>query len=230
MTSITKQQRSYRKSITPAQSLYSELCSKAKTRPDPVLSDGLTTKGLICRIDKWSTADCAVVGQLSRRLKGYTHVHMSNNTAGGAGGRGSNTARRKGRRSAPQVGPGDEEMIMLCNSIAKSLSMCPKLTVIELPGVALGHGALRQLGKGLAVTTSLKRLDLTNCGLGDEGLGVLSKALISCKSLNDLGLSGNRLKDNSATRISWSAVSSLSEKFSRMLCHSRNSIHAHGIP
>jgi hypothetical protein len=128
---------------------------------------------------------------------------MSNNTAGGAGGRASNTGRRKGRRrSAPQAGPGDEEMIMLCNSIAKSLSMCPKLTVIELPGVALGHGALRQLGKGLAVTTSLKRLDLTNCGLGDEGLGGLSKALISCKSLNDLCLSGNRLNDNSATRIS----------------------------
>ena len=91
---------------------------------------------------------------------------------------------------------------MLCSSIAKSLSICPKLLSIELPGLKISHSGLRYLGKGLLATNSLKRLDMRSCCIGDEGLGILVKALVGCKSLNDLCLSGNRLKDSSSPRLS----------------------------
>ena len=85
-------------------------------------------------------------------------------------------------------------MQVLCSGIAKSLSICPQLHTIELPGLQFGHGALKHLGRGLCATASLKRLDLCHCGIGDDGLAVLVKALVSCKSLNDLCLASNRLR------------------------------------
>jgi hypothetical protein len=203
MASLTQNQRSYRDSLTPAQQLYAELCNKAKTRPDANVSDGLASRGLTCRIDKWSATEYSVVGQLSRRIKGYTHIDISYTSDGATGSRSSDSHRS--RRSVAAVStsrPDDDEITVLCNAVSKSLSICPKLVKIEMPGVKICHAALRQLGKGLVATTSLKRLDLRNCCIGDDGLAVLSKALINCKHLNDLSLSGNRLKDASSNLIS----------------------------
>ena len=93
---------------TPAQQLYSEFCGKAKVRPDATVSEGLAAKGLTCTIDKWTVADCSVVCQLSRRLKGYTHInisyalHSSTALSTAAGTRSKRSARRS--RASPQVG------------------------------------------------------------------------------------------------------------------------------
>ena len=196
--------KNYRESQTPAQQLYSQLCGKAKVRPDPVVSEGLASKGLICHIDKWNANDISVVGMLSRRLKGYTHVSISyshSNHKNSDDGRGGSSARRA-RNLTAAAGPEDEEITSLCASVSKSLQLCPKLTFIELPGIKMTHSGLRQLGRGLVATTSLRRLDMRSCGIGDDGLTVLVKALVACKSLNDLCLSGNRLKDSSAPRLS----------------------------
>ena len=197
-------EKNYRESQTPAQQLYSQLCGKAKVRPDPVVSEGLASKGLICHIDKWNANDISVVGMLSRRLKGYTHVSISyshSNHKNSDDGRGGSSARRA-RNLTAAAGPEDEEITSLCASVSKSLQLCPKLTFIELPGIKMTHSGLRQLGRGLVATTSLRRLDMRSCGIGDDGLTVLVKALVACKSLNDLCLSGNRLKDSSAPRLS----------------------------
>ena len=196
----------YRDSQTPAQQLYSELCTKGKVRPDPQVNEGLASRGLVCNIDKWTPPDCSVLGMLSRRLKGYTHISIAlgNNGSTRATGSKKKSTRssRKSSRTVAHVGPDEDAITVICSSVGKSLQMCPKLVSIELPGLNMSHSALRHLGRGLIATTSLKRLDLRTCGIGDEGLSVLVKALIGCKSLNDLCLAGNRLKDISAPRVS----------------------------
>ena len=198
MAAIATQRRSYRDSQTPAQQLYADLCVKGKVRPDAAVSEGLASRGLTCSIDKWTPPDCSVISMLARKLKGYTHISITLN-AGSKDLSKKSSSRRS--RAVPVVGPDDEAIVVLSSAVSKSLSICPKLVSIELPGMKLNHSALRHLGRGLLATSSLKRLDVRTCGLGDDGLGVLVKALIGCKSLNDLCLAGNRLRDASAPRI-----------------------------
>ena len=202
-----KMKSTYRESQTPAQQLYGKLCGKSKTRPDPVVSEGLAFRALRGNIEKYTPADISVMGMICRRLKGFTHINVRKGSLEALNSRtsGRTTARKTARRrngGFAQQGPGEDEMQVLCSGIAKSLSICPRLTVIELPGLELGSGALKHLGRGLCQTSSLKRLDLRHCGIGDEGLAVLVKALVSCKSLSDLCLASNHLRDTSAPRVS----------------------------
>ena len=206
----TMHKSSYRESQTPSQQLYSKLCGKSKTRPDPVVSEGLAARALRGNVEKYTPADVSVMGMLCRRLKGFTHIAVRSGSLEAlearsrksGHGHGSARSRARQRSGGSQPGPGEDEMQVLCSGIAKSLSICPRLHTIELPGLQLGHGALKHLGRGLCATASLKRLDLRHCGIGDDGLTILVKSLVNCKSVNDLCLASNRLRDTSAPRIS----------------------------